>query len=177
VLDVTNTILGGSFTSRLNTNLREVHGYTYGASSSFDMRAAPGPFVAASNVQTDKTVESLREFFKELDGMQQPVPADELRRARNLEALGFPAGFETTSGMAGNLSELVIYDLPETFFNDYVPKIQAVTAADVARAAKQYLQSDKFAIVVVGDLSKIEKPIRDANLGPVKVVTLDEIMK
>ena len=177
VLDVMNTVLGGSFTSRLNTNLREVHGYTYGASSSFDMRTAPGPFVAGANVQTDKTVESLREFFKELDGMRTPVPADELRRARNLEALGFPAGFETTSGMAGNLSELVVYDLPESFFSEYVPRIQAVTAADVERAAKQYLQTDKFAVIVVGDLARIEKPIREANLGPVKVVTLDEILK
>jgi zinc protease len=177
VLDVANTILGGSFTSRLNTNLREVHGYTYGASSSFDMRAAPGPFVAAANVQTDKTVESLREFFKELDSMRQPVPADELRRARNLEALGFPAAFETTSGMAGNLSELVIYDLPESFFNEYVPKIQAVTAADIERAAKQYLVTEAFAVVVVGDLARIEKPIREAKLGPVRVVPVEEILK
>jgi predicted Zn-dependent peptidase len=177
VLDVMNTILGGSFTSRLNQNLREEHGYTYGASSTFDMRGAPGPFFAAANVQTDKTVESLREFFKELDGMQQPVPADELKRARNLEALSFPGAFETTGGMAGNLSELAIYGLPESFFSEYVPKIQAVTAADLERAAKQYLQTNKFAVVVVGDLSKIEKPIRDANFGPVKVVTLDEILK
>ena len=177
VLDVMNTILGGSFTSRLNTNLREEHGYAYGASSSFDMRTTPGPFVSAANVQTDKTVESLREFFKELDGMRQPVPADELNRARNLEALSFPEAFETTSGMAGNLSDLVIHGLPESFFSEYVPKIQAVTAADVERAAKQYLQSDKFAVVVVGDLSKIEKGIRDANFAPVKVVTLDEILK
>jgi predicted Zn-dependent peptidase len=177
VLDVMNTVLGGSFTSRLNTNLREQHGYTYGASSFFDMRAAPGPFIAAANVQTDKTVESLREFFKELDGMKQPVPADELRRARNLQALGFPAAFETTSGMAGNLSELVIYDLPESFFSDYVPKIQAITASDVERAAKQYLRTDSFAVVVVGDLSRIEKPIRDAKLGPIRVVTLDEVLK
>lgn len=177
VLDVMNTILGGSFTSRLNQNLREEHGYAYGASSAFDMRGAPGPFFAAANVQTDKTMESLREFFKELDGMRQPVPADELRRGRNLEALSFPGAFETTSGMAGNLSELAVYGLPESFFSEYVPKIQAVTAADVERAAKQYLQTDKFAVVVVGDLSKIEKPIRDANFGPVKIVTLDEILK
>jgi predicted Zn-dependent peptidase len=177
VLDVANTILGGSFTSRLNMNLREEHGYTYGASSSFDMRAAPGPFLAGANVQTDKTVESLREFFKELDGMRAPVPADELARARNLEALGFPAAFETTTGMAGNMAELVIYGLPESFFNEYVPKIQAVSAADVERAVKQHLLPERFAIVVVGDLSRIEKPIRDANLGAVRVVTLDEILK
>ena len=177
VLDVMNTILGGSFTSRLNQNLREEHGYAYGASSTFDMRGAPGPFAATANVQTDKTMESLREFFKELDRMREPMPADDLRRARNLEALSFPGGFETTSGMAGNLSDLVVYGLPESFFSDYVPKIEAVTAADVERAAKQYLQTDKFAVVVVGDLSKIEKPIRDANFGAIKIVTLDEILK
>ena len=177
VLDVANTILGGSFSSRLNQNLREEHGYSYGASSSFDMRATSGPFIAGANVQTDKTVESLREFFKELDGIREPVPAQELTRARNLEALGFPGGFETTMGMAGNLSDLAVYGLPESFFTEYVPKIQAVTVADVERAAKQYIQSDKFAVIVVGDLAAIEKGVRGANFGPVKVVTLDEILK
>lgn len=177
VLDVMNTILGGSFSSRLNQNLREQHGYAYGASSSFDMRLSAGPFTAGAGVQSDKTVESLREFFKELDGMREPVPAAELTRAKNYEALGFPAAFETTGGMAGNLIELIVYGLPESFFSDYVPKIQAVTAADVQRAANQYLQTNRFAVVVVGDLAKIEKPIRDANLGPVRVVTADEILK
>jgi len=176
-LDVLNTVLGGSFTSRLNQNLRERNGYAYGAGSAFDMRASAGPFIASAGVQSDKTVESLREFFNELDGMKQPVPAEELARAKNYEALGFPSTFETTIGMAGNLIDLVVYNLPESFFTDYVTKIQAVTAADVQRAAGQYLQTDKFAVVVVGDLAKIEKPIRDANLGPVRVVTADEILK
>jgi predicted Zn-dependent peptidase len=176
-LDVLNTVLGGSFTSRLNTNLRETHGYAYGASSQFDMRLSAGPFVAAAGVQSDKTVESLKEFFKELDGIRQPIPADELTRAKNYEALGFPAGFEATADMAGNLIQLVVYGLPETFFTEYVPKIQGTTAAEVLKAAAQYIQSDKFAVVVVGDLAKIEKPIRDANLGPVRVVTADEILK
>jgi zinc protease len=177
VIDVMNTVLGGSFTSRLNMNLREDKGYAYGASSSFDMRATPGPFVAAANVQTDKTVESLTEFFKEIEGMKTPMSAPDLARARNLEALSFPAAFETTSGVASNLAELAVHGLPESFFSEYVPKIQAVNAADVERAAKQYLQSDKFAVVVVGDLSKIEKPIRAANFAPVRVVTVDEILK
>ena len=177
VLEVLNTILGGSFTSRLNQNLRERNGYAYGAGSAFDMRNQAGPFVASAGVQTDKTVESLREFFNELDGMRQPIPADELARARNLQALGFPGSFETTAGIAGNLSELVIYGLPESTFSEYVPKVQAVTAADVARAAGAYLQTDKFAVVVVGDLATIEKPIRDANLGPVRVLTVAEVLK
>src|SRR4029077_1508845 len=86
-LIVMNTILGGSFSSRLNNNLREVHGYTYGASSTFDMRADAGPFVATAGVQTDKTSEALKEFFNELNAILKPVPADELARAKNYVSL------------------------------------------------------------------------------------------
>jgi predicted Zn-dependent peptidase len=176
-LMVLNTILGGSFTSRLNQNLREQHGYAYGASSSFDMRGTAGPFTANAGVQTDKTAESLQEFFKELDGIHQPIPADELTRAKNNEALGFPSAFETTSGMAGRLADLVVYGLPDTFFSEYIPKIQAVTGADVQRVANQYVQTNRFAVVVVGDLSKIEKPVRDLSLGSVRIVTIEDVIK
>jgi zinc protease len=177
VLEVLNTVLGGSFTSRLNQNLREQHGYTYGAGSAFDMRGSAGPFFASAGVQSDKTVESLQEFFKELEAIRQPIPEDELTRAKNLQALGFPAAFETTAGMAGNLIDLIVYGLPERSLTEYVTKIQAVTAADVQKAAATYVQPDKFAVVVVGDLAKIEPLIRAAKLAPVRVVTLDEILK
>ena len=79
--------------------------------------------------------------------------------------------------MASQLGELVVYGLSETLFDEYVPKIQAVTAADVERAAQQYIQPDKFAVIVVGDLSKIEAPIRAATLGPVRVVPVDDVIK
>ena len=177
VLDVMNTVLGGSFSSRLNMNLREKHGYSYGAGSFFDMRGSAGPFVASAGVQSDKTVESLREFFTELEGIRQLIPAPELARAKNLQALSFPGTFETTAGMAGNLIDLIVYNLPERFLTEYVEKIQAVTADDVLRAAARYVQPDKFAVVIVGDLASIEKPVRDANLGPVRVVTADEVLK
>jgi predicted Zn-dependent peptidase len=177
VLDVLNTLLGGSFTSRLNMNLREAHGYTYGAGSRFDMRMTPGPFFAAAGVQTDKTVESLTEFFKEIEGMHAPVPDGELTQARNLESLSFPGTFETTEDMAAQLANLVIYSLPETFFNDYVPKIQAVTTADLQKAADAHLNLSTFVVVVAGDLATIEKPVRDANFGPVTVVKADEILR
>jgi len=176
-LTVMNTILGGSFTSRLNQNLREQHGYAYGASSSFDMRIGAGPFAASAGVQTDKTTESLKEFFKELDAIRTPIPPDELTRAKNYVALGFPSSFETTTGMAGRLLDLVIYGLPETYYNEYVQKIQAVTAADVKRVADQYIQPNRFAVVVVGDLAKIEKGIRDANFAPVKTMTIEDVIK
>ena len=177
VIEVLNTILGGSFTSRLNSNLREQHGYAYGASSGFAMPATPGPFQASAAVQTDKTAESLQEFFKEFDGIRKPVPADELNKARNNVALGFPGTFETTGSMAGHMQEMIVYNLPETYFTGYVSRVQDVTSADLQRAAQQYIQPDKFAVVVVGDLSKIEKPIRDLNLAPIKTLTLDELFK
>jgi zinc protease len=176
ILDVLNTMLGGSFSSRLNQNLREEHGYSYGAGSAFDMRTTAGPFYATAGVQTDKTMESLVEFFRELDGIRAPAPAGELTRVRNLLALGFPGEFETTSNMAGKLTELFVYGLEDSFFGEYVPKIEAVTAADIERAAKQYVTPDRFAVVVVGDLSKIEKPIRDANLGPVTIVPMNDVL-
>jgi len=176
-LQVLNTILGGSFTSRLNTNLRETHGYAYGAGSAFDMRLAPGPFFATANVQTDKTAESLTEFFKELQAIGEPISADELAKAKNYVALGFPQDFETTRDIASKLAEQVIYDLPDSWYDSYMARIQAVTAAEVAQAAARHITPDQFIVVVVGDLETIEAPVRALNLGEVRIVPLDEILK
>ena len=176
-IQVLNTILGGSFTSRLNTNLRETHGYAYGAGSGFDMRLAAGPFVATANVQTDKTSESLTEFFNELTRIGDTIPAEELDKAKNYVALGFPQDFETTRDITSKLAEQVIYDLPDGWYNGYMAKIQAVAAADVERAADKYITPDRFAVVVVGDLKTIEPRIRALNLGAVRVVPMDEILK
>ena len=115
-LQVLNTMLGGSFTSRLNQNLREEHGYSYGASSRFDMRLSAGPFLAGAGVQTDKTAEALREFFKELNAIGAPISADELTKAKNYLALGFPSEFETIGDLSGRLEEMVVYKLPDTYF-------------------------------------------------------------
>jgi zinc protease len=174
-LDVLNTILGGSFTSRLNTNLREQHGYSYGATSIFDMRRAPGPFYAGAGVQTDKTAEALTEFFKELNGMLQVVPPEELEKAKSYVALGFPGEFETTGDLARKLEELVVYDLPENTFSTYIDRVRRVTSADVQKAAARYIQPGKFAVVVVGDRKVIEPGIRALNLGAITVVPLIEI--
>jgi predicted Zn-dependent peptidase len=172
---VMNTILGGSFSSRLNMNLREKHGYAYGASSSFNMFADAGPFYAAAGVQTDKTSEALREFFNELEGILKPVPAEELARAKNYVALRYPSTFETTGDISRRLEDQLVYHLPEDYFAKYVQNIQAVTAADVLRVAQKYVQPGKFAVVVVGDLKTIEPGIRALNLGPIKVLTIDEV--
>jgi len=174
-IQVMNTILGGSFSSRLNMNLREQHGYTYGASSVFDYRLSAGPFGAAAGVQTDKTADALKEFFNELTGIRKPVPAEELARAKNYVALRYPGAFETTGDMSRRLEDAIVYHLPEDYFAKYVQNIQAVTAADVQRVADKYIQPDRFAVVVVGDRQKIEAPIKALNLGPIKIVTVDEV--
>jgi predicted Zn-dependent peptidase len=174
-LVVMNTILGGSFTSRLNNNLREVHGYTYGASSNFDMRVGTGPFAAGAGVQTDKTSESLTEFFNELNGILKPVPAEELARAKNYVALRFPGTFETTSDMSRRLEDMLVYQLPDDYFTSYVRHIQDVSGADVQRVAQKYIAPARLAVVVVGDRKAIEPGIRALNLGPIRVMTLDEV--
>jgi len=175
-IEVLNTILGGSFTSRLNQNLREQHGYTYGANSAFAMRMAAGPFLAGAGVQSDKTADALREFFNEFNGIAKPVPADELARAKNYVALGFPGQFETTGDVTRKLAELIIYHLPDDSFSTYTPRIEAVASAEVLKAAQKYIQPGRFAVVVVGDRKTIEAGIRALNLGPVKVLTVDEAL-
>jgi predicted Zn-dependent peptidase len=173
---VLNTVLGGSFTSRLNQNLREEHGYAYGASSAFDMRLSAGPFVAAAGVQTDKTADALREFFKELNAIRMPIPQDELAKARNYVALGFPGDFETTTDLASNVEQLLVYKLPENYFERYIPNVQAVTVDAAQKAAARYLDPSRFAVVVVGDRKMIEGPVRALNLMPVRVMTVDEAL-
>jgi len=174
---VLNTILGGAFTSRLNNNLREVHGYAYGAGSNFDMRLGAGPFFAAAGVQTDKTVEALKEFFVELTRIHDPIGADELQKAKNYLSLLLPRSFETERGSANALAQTYMYSLPSDYFQTYASRIGAVTAEDVKRAADKYIQPDKFAVVIVGDKKVIESGVKALNLGPLTIVDAAEIFK
>jgi zinc protease len=176
-LRVLNTVLGGSFTSRLNQNLREEHGYAYGAGSSFEMRSAAGPFYAAAAVQTDKTSEALTEFFKELNAIRAPIRPEELEKAKSFLALSLPRSFETTRSLAASLAQVFVYNLPADYYTTYTERVRAVTPADVQRAAERYIQPDKFAVVVVGDRKLIEPGIRALNLGPIKPVEISEVMK
>ncbi|HKH72992.1 MAG TPA: pitrilysin family protein [Vicinamibacterales bacterium] len=173
-IEVLNTILGGSFTSRLNQNLREEHQYSYGASSRFDMRLSAGAFQAGAGVQTDKTAEALKEFFNELNGILRPVPDEELNKAKNYVALSFPSEFETSGDLSSKMEEMVVYNLPDRYFADYVDNLRKVTAPAVQKVAATYIQPKRFAVVVVGDRKVIEQGIRALNLGPVRVMSVDE---
>lgn len=177
-LIVLNTILGGSFTSRLNTNLRETHGYSYGASSSFSMRVGQGPFAASTAVFTAKTDSAVIELFRELERIrEEAVPEAEVQRARSYVALGLPRRFETASGVAAQLAELEIYGLTMDFFNTYVENVMAVTAADVQRVAREYLHPDRAVVVVVGDRATIEPALRALPFGSVEVREVEEFVK
>ena len=175
-ITVMNTVLGGSFTSRLNQNLREQHGYTYGASSSFNFRPLPGPFLANSAVQTEVTDKALTEFMNEMRRILEPVSDDELTRAKNYVALSFPAEFQSVQQVAANLEETVTYDLPDDYFNRYTARILAVSKEEVQRVAKKYLDPDKIAIIVVGDRQKIEKGLQALSLGAVKALTIEQVL-
>ncbi len=167
-LEVLNTILGGAFTSRLNQNLRETHGYTYGAFSQFAARRLSGAFVALASVVTAKTDSSLIEFLKELRRIRdEAVPATELSKAKAYVTLGLPGDFETTGGAATRFRDLLGYGLPPDYYDQYIQRINTVTADDVQRVARRYIDPDHFDIVVVGDKRQIEAGLKALNEGPI----------
>src|SRR6266550_3795278 len=168
-LTVMNTILGGSFSSRLNQNLREAKGYTYGAGSRFDMRRAAGPFTASAEIVSAKTDSALLEFMKELNNIRQSVPADELSRAKRYLQLQLPGNFETTQQIGAALVPVALYGLPLDYFNNYVQNVEGVTQADVARVAQQYINPGSLAVVIVGDRKTIEPALKSTNVGPIVI--------
>ncbi len=168
-LMVMNTALGGSFTSRLNQNLRETKAYTYGASSGFAMRRHAGAFVARAEVVAAKTDSALIEFMKEFDAIRKPMPAAELAKTKRYLQLGYAEGFESTRDIAEQIAALVPYDLPLTTLGKYNLGMGAVTAADVERVAKRYLDPRKFAIVIAGDRASIEAGLKATKIAPVEV--------
>jgi len=175
-IQVLNTILGGSFTSRLMQNLRETHGYTYGAQSGFSMRRSAGPFTASAEVVSAKTDSAFIEFMKELRVIRDTVPADELAKAKRYLQLGLPEDFETTGSIAFQMLPLVTYGIPLDFYDTAVQRIGAVTQADVQRVARQYVNPDRLTIVVVGDRKVIEPGLRALNPGEIIIRDVRDVL-
>ncbi len=175
---VMNSVFGGQFSSRLNMNLRENKGYTYGARTHFDWRVhQPGPFLATASVQTAITHLALVEFLKEFAGMcgDRPVEKDELEFSKTYLTRGFPAGFETPGAVAQQLETVIVYGLPDDYFNTVVPGVSAVAADDVLRVAKQHLDLGRLRAIVVGDRKKIEAELRQLPIGKnLTVLQFDE---
>ncbi len=167
-VQVLNRLLGGQYSSRININLREKHGYTYGARSVFIMNKEVGPFYAGGGFVSTKTDSSIYQILYEIDRTYKDgVSADELEFGKKGMIGGFALGFETSFQIAGALQSIVLYNLPEDYFNTYLQHIDAVTLPDVQKVAKKYLDSSKMSIVIVGDVNSIRKGIEGLNLGPI----------
>ncbi|HEV3167818.1 MAG TPA: pitrilysin family protein [Isosphaeraceae bacterium] len=166
-LSVLNAVLGGQFSSRLNLNLREDKGYTYGARSRFAFRQGPGPFEAQASVQTAVTREALIEMIKEITDITgpRPVTSAELAFAKDRLIKGFPSRFETTGALAGTLTELVLYHLPDDYYTTYQSKTEAINQADVDRVASRRLDPKHLTVLVVGDRAKVEPELKKLPYG------------
>ena len=164
-----NHVLGGAVSSRLNTNLREKHGFTYGAFSGINYRTGGGAITVSSDVRTNATDSSIVEALNEYRRIvNEPVPAAELKGYVNNLVSGFPNAVQSVQGLLSRLQNLILWGLPIDFYATYREKLAAITPADVSRAAAK-LNPNDVVVVVAGDLSKIEAPIRALNLGAVEV--------
>jgi zinc protease len=169
-MQVMNLALGGLFSSRINMNLREEHGYTYGANSNFSFRRAAGPFQIASGVRTDVTAAAVGEIFKEVRGMvDKPVSAEELQKAKDSLANSLPGAFESSANAVNNFSNVFIYNLGLDYYSRYAEQVNAVTPDQALAMSKKYLVPANMVVIAVGDRAKIEPELRKLNLGAVEI--------
>jgi len=174
-LETLNTIVGGNFVSRLNMNLREEKHWSYGVQSRLLPAEGQGPFVVRAPVQTDKTSEAMQEVQRELQEILKGKPPSdaEIKFAQDSLVLQLPGSNETSDEVAGSYADIVTYGLKDTYWNDYVGEVNAMTAAKLAAAAQKLVQPTALTWIVVGDLSKIEASVRKLNFGEVKVLDPD----
>ena len=169
-IEVMNNALGGLFSSRINMNLREEHGYTYGGFSQFVFRRGPGFFVAGGGIRTDVTASAVSEIFKELSRIRTaPLSAEELKFAKDSFALSLAGRFETSEETANTFGELFTYDLPLTYYANLPAQIATVTSEDVQRVATRYVHPDTAVVIAAGDRAKIEPELKKLDIGPVEV--------
>ena len=168
-LQVMNTILGGMFQARLNANIREEKGYSYGVSSGFGFGKGPNPFRTGGDIVGDKTDAALVEFMKELRGIlgERPVTDEELKTAKESLVQRLPGAFASAGAINGALTGLWVQSLPDNYYQQYSKSIMAITADDVVRVAKRYLDLDHLAIVIVGDRKTIEAPLAATKIAPI----------
>ncbi len=174
-LSAANEVLGGSFTARLNMNLREDKHWSYGARSSIVDARGPRPFFAYAPVQTDKAADSMAEIQKELEAIvsAEPPTEDEVQKIKNQSILTLPGRWETASSVLGSISEIVRFGLDENYWDTYPERVRALDVPAVTSAAGEYLHPQRLVWVVVGDWKRIEEGVRALNLGEIELVELD----
>jgi zinc protease len=169
-----NMVLGGQFVSRINMKLREEKGYTYGARTSFDFRRGAGPFVVQTSVQSDATVDAVREAIHEVSAIRgdRPVTDQELRLGRAALTRGYPRNFETGEQIGRAAAQLALYDLPADYFSTFVPRVLSLNGEDLTRAAATHIQPERLLTVIVGDRETIGASLAD--LGAVTEIPAAE---
>ncbi|HLF14342.1 MAG TPA: pitrilysin family protein, partial [Bacteroidota bacterium] len=171
---VMNRMLGGQFASRINMNLREKHGYTYGARSSFNFLKGVGPFVASGGIVSEKTDSALVQFLYEIDLMREKGMTDEEMSFVKKGLIGnFALNFETPSQLASMMQNIILYGLPDDYYSTYLQNIEKVTPVEVLRVSKKYLDTSRMAVVVVGDLAMIRPGIEASKIGEIVVCNTD----
>jgi zinc protease len=172
--EVMNTMLGGLFSSRINMNLREAHGYTYGAFSQFAYRRSNGPFVAGASVRTDATAPAAKELLSELNRIHtQPLSAEELQMSKDSVVRSLPGQFETNGSLASAMAQLWVYKLPMDYYQALSTQLDAVTSAQAEAAATAHIHPEQMVIIAVGDKAKIEPGLKELNIAPIEEWTQD----
>jgi zinc protease len=174
-LQVMNTILGGMFQSRLNANIREEKGYSYGVSSNFAYGKGPGAFRSGGDMVSAKTDAALVEFMKELRGIggSRPVTDEELKTAKDSLIQRLPGTFESVQSVNNAIVSLWTQGLPDSYYQQYISRISAVKKEDVLRVAKQYIDMEHLTIVIVGDRASIEAPLRATGIAPIALTDIE----
>jgi zinc protease len=172
-----NAALGGQFVSRVNLKLREEKGFTYGARTGFDWRRGIAPFALQASVHTASTAEAIRDSLAELDALRgaRPLSDSELSLAHTSLTKGYPRNFETAQQVARSVAQLALYDLPDSYFEEFVPKVNAVTGEDVTRVAGRYLDPGRVTALVVGDRSVIAESLVGLLPADVEVLPQPEV--
>jgi|WetSurMetagenome_2_1015567.scaffolds.fasta_scaffold16090_2 zinc protease len=174
-LEVMNTLLGGMFQSRLNANIREEKGLSYGVNSRFAFGKGPGAFRAGGDIISAKSDVALTEFMKEFRGIQgsRPVTDDELQMSKNALAQSLPQAFASVSSIGSAIGTLWMQGLPDDYYQQYGKRVNAVTKEDLVRVAKQYIDLAHLNIVIVGDKATIEGPLKATNIAPIAALDIE----
>lgn len=174
-LQVLNHILGGQFQSRLNANIREQHGYSYGVNSAFAYGRGPGPFRAGGAIVSGKTDLALIEFMRELRGIEgeRPITDEELSTSKDALIQGLPRNFGSVAAIGNSITTLTVQGLPDDYYQNYAKNIAAITKDDLLRVAKQYIDLPHLAIVIVGDRASVEGPLKATGIAPITILDID----
>lgn len=174
-LQVMNTILGGQFQSRLNANIREQKGYSYGVNSGFGYGKGPGAFRAGGSIFSAKTDAALIEFMKELKGIvgEIPITDEEIKTAKETLIQRLPQQFASVSGISSAITSLAVQGLPDDYYQTYAKNVAAVTKEDLLRVAKRYIDLNHLAIVIVGNRAEVEAPLKATGIAPITIIDIE----